>query len=65
MNSSEWGEALAEWNAVCILPMREEKVMKLIKRARNGFTLIELTGAAAIVSVIGVLLPAVQHLFVP
>lgn len=39
--------------------------MKLIKRARNGFTLIELTGAAAIVSVIGVLLPAVQHLFVP
>ena len=54
--------AFLEWNPVCFTQVREEKVMKLRKNMERGFTLIELAVGAALVSVIGVLLPAVQRI---
>jgi len=49
-----------DWHTSCLKEVREEKVMKLRKKMERGFTLIELLAAAAVVSVISLLLPAVQ-----
>ena len=44
------------------MQVRKEKVMTLRKKMERGFTLIELTVGAGVVSVIVVLLTAVQRL---